>query len=85
MEIGESLEITPTVPLKLEITPTVPLKLEITPTVPLKLEIKSVQDDALVIVELSRKALVRGGVDGLQGSALYGRVAGWIKVVRSQI
>ena len=33
----DSLEITPTVPLKLEITPTVPLKLEITPTIPLKL------------------------------------------------
>ena len=52
---------------------------------PFRHEFKSVQDDALVIVELSRKALVRGGVDGLQGSALYGRVAGWIKVIRGLI
>ena len=31
-------------------------------------------------MELSRRAIVRGGVDGLKGSILYGRVAGWIKV-----
>jgi len=37
------------------------------------------QDDALAIVEISRRAIVRGGVDGLKGTALYGRVAGWIK------
>lgn len=40
-----------------------------------------VQDDALAIVEMSRRAIVRGGMDGLKGSALYGRVAGWIKEI----